>query len=267
MTEVNAGVAVAAAPQIDTSSIDARALATLLPLVEYLQASHARLEKENKRLRAKVVRQDERIAEEIDRASEYCSELHRIDDRRDVIATICAHIDEAIANQPAPAADGSSKLKNLQERLQRKTDDYDDALATVHARNGELAKVEKRLKLVSDENEALREAVKHAEDEAKKARGYEQERHEYQQQLKDLESINAHLSKQVEELQDELERAKSDLTAAASPAADADLVAAAGVLRHLDQGIALFDEDGEKSLRSLKRARAALTVSDGRESA
>lgn len=246
MTDLHDDTAVSATPQIDTTLLNAQAVATLLPLVKYLQTSHARLEKENGRLRAQNRRQWERLNEEIDRSVVLSNELSAIDDRGNVIEAICAHIDEAVANATTSAED-SPKIRSLREKLQRKTEDYDDAVGKLHESNEELEKAEKKLALVSEENEALREAVRHAEDESEKsARGHEQK-------MKDLQA--------------ELERAKSDPAAAAAPADTAELVEAASVLRHLDQGIALFEEDGEKSLRLLKRARAALTVSDGKESA
>lgn len=234
----------------------------------HLVAELGRSRDEVRELYRRMTTKDATIQDKIKLLTEYESERAATKERDATLdaiaqklagsATEAAQMKAELKATKSELAQASRNLETTKQKLARKTEDHDEAMSLLHRRQDELnihradaENCRRELNRCTSENSALKEKANSADLAAKR----------FEEQLRRSLDDQERQRRALEAAEEKLAKARQTGAPAQDAAADAaaDLDA---LRRHLDSAWRYFEDEPEKALRALSRARVAAAVSE-----
>lgn len=235
---------------------------------QHLVAELDRSRDEVRELYRRMTAKDATIQDKIKLLAEYESERAATKEREATLDAIAqklagsaseaAQMKAELKATKSELAQAARNLESTKQKLARKTEDHDEAVSLLHRRQDELnihradaENCRRELNRYTSENSALREKADNANLAAKRVE--EQLRRNLDEQERQRRALEA--------AEEELAKARQPGAPAQDAAADAavDLDA---LRRHLDSAWRYFEDEPEKALRALSRARVVAAASE-----
>lgn len=238
----------------------------------HLVAELNRSRDEVRELYKKLTVKDVTIQDKIKLLTEYESERAATKEREATLdaiaqklaasATETAQMKAELKATKSELAQAARNFETTKQKLARKTEDHDEAVSLLHRRQDELnvhradaENCRRELNRYTSENSALKEKADNADLAAKRI----------EEQLRRSLDDQERQRRALEAAEEKLAKARQ----AGAPAQDATADSAVdldALRRHLDSAWRYFEDEPEKALRALSRARVAAAASEDTES-